>query len=180
MDLKRMRERAHFRHLARRGDAMLGAQEFWDGILYLSRELIPEDEREISRDLFALIAYSWAVAAGKRGTYDPFDVLRTIRDRAWLGYADTPALIAQVRRDLPRAEVAGRMASYLGTMRKCGALTPPLLSDQRWPDCRWPALDATARTAGGACRRGHGCGFVAAGAHRAWSIASVGVWRSAC
>ena len=91
-------------------------RSFWDGILYLSRELIPEDEREISRDLFALIAYSWAVAAGKRGTYDPFDVLRTIRDRAWLGYADTPALIAQVRRDLPRAEVAGRMASYFGEL----------------------------------------------------------------
>ena len=116
MDLKRMRERAHFRHLARRGDAMLGAQEFWDGIFYLSREPIPEDDREISRDLFALITYAWAVAAGKGGTYDPFDVLRTIRDRAWLGYADTPALIAQVRRDLPRADVAGGMASYFGEL----------------------------------------------------------------
>lgn len=116
MDLKRMRERAHMRHLARRGDAMLGAQEFWDGIFYLCRELIPEDDREISRDLFALIAYSWAVAAGKGRTYDPFDVLRTIRDRAWLGYADTPALVAQVRADLPRAEVAGRMADYFGEL----------------------------------------------------------------
>ncbi len=116
MDNQRRRERAHFRHLARRGDAMLGAQEFWDGILYLSRELIPEDDREISRDLFALIAYSWAVAAGKGRSYDPFDVLRVIRDRAWLGYADTPALVAQVRHDLPRAEVAGRMADYFGEL----------------------------------------------------------------
>ena len=116
MDLKRMRERAHFRHLARRGDALLGVQEFWDGILYLSRELIPEDDREISRDLFALIAYSWAVAAEKGRSYDPFDVLRVIRDRAWLGYADTPALVAQVRRDLPRAKMAGRMASYFGEL----------------------------------------------------------------
>ncbi len=65
MDLKRMRERAHAWHLARRGDAMLGAQEFWDGMFYLSRELIPEDDREISRDLFGLIAYSWGVAAEK-------------------------------------------------------------------------------------------------------------------
>jgi hypothetical protein len=116
MDLKRIRERAHARHLARRGDAMLGAQEFWDGIFYLSRELIPEDDREISRDLFALIAYSWGVAAEKGRRYDPFDVLCTIRDRAWLGYADIPALIEQVRRDLPRAEVAGRMAAYFGEL----------------------------------------------------------------
>ncbi len=116
MDLKRICERAHARHLARRGDAMLGAQEFWDGIFYLSRELIPEDDREISRDLFALVAYSWGVAAEKGRTYDPFDVLRTIRDRAWLGYADTPALIEQVRRDLPRAEVAGRMTAYFGEL----------------------------------------------------------------
>ncbi len=112
MDNQRRRERAHFRHLARRGDAMLGTQEFWDGILYLSRELIPEDDREISRDLFALIVYSWAVAAEKGRSYDPFNVLRIVRDHAWLGYADTPALVAQVRRDLPRAKAAERMADY--------------------------------------------------------------------
>lgn len=116
MDLKRMRERARLRHLARRGDAMLGAQQFWDGIFYLARDLLPEDEREISRDLFALIAYSWAIAADKDHPHDPFDILRVIRDRAWLGYADTPALIAQVRSDLPRAEVAGLMAAYFGEM----------------------------------------------------------------
>lgn len=112
MDFKRIRDRARMRHLARRGDAILGAQEFWDAITYLSRELIPEDEREISRDLFTLIAYAWGVAAERGCSYDPFDVLRVIRDRAWLGYADTPALIEQVRRDLPRAEMAGRMTAY--------------------------------------------------------------------
>jgi hypothetical protein len=116
MDLKRMRERAHAWHLARRGDAMLGAQEFWDGMFYLSRELIPEDDREISRDLFGLIAYSWGVAAEKGRGYDPFDVLRTIRDRTWLGYADTAALIEQVGRDLPRAEIAGRMTAYFSEL----------------------------------------------------------------
>ena len=116
MNIKRMRERVHMRHLARRGDAMLGAQEFWDGIVYLSRELIPEDEREISRDLFALIAYAWGVTAEKGRTYDAFDILRIIRDRAWLGYADTPALVAQVRRDLPHAEAAGRIADYFGEL----------------------------------------------------------------
>src|SRR6185437_14500453 len=85
---KRWRERARLRHLARRGDAVLGAQQFWDGILYLAREVIPEDDREISRDLFTVLAY------------------------AWLGYADTPALIAQIRHDLPRAAAATRMADY--------------------------------------------------------------------
>lgn len=116
MDLKRMRERAHMRRLARRGDAMLGAQQFWDGIFYLARDLIPEDECEISRDLFALIAYSWAAAAEKDRPHDPFDILRGIRNRAWLGYTDTPALVAQVRSDLPRAEVAGRMETYFGEL----------------------------------------------------------------
>ena len=109
---KRWRERARLRHLARRGDAVLGAQQFWDGILYLARELIPEDDREISRDLFTLLAYAWGAAADKRRPYDPFDVLRALRDRAWLGYADTPALIAQIRHDLPRAAAATRMADY--------------------------------------------------------------------
>lgn len=116
MDFKRIRDRTRMWHLARRGDAILGAQEFWDAITYLSRELIPENEREISRDLFTLIAYAWGVAAEKGRSYDPFDVLRVIRDRAWLGYADTPALIEQVRRDLPHAEVAGRMAAYFGEL----------------------------------------------------------------
>lgn len=116
MDLKRMRERAHMRRLARHGDAMLGAQQFWDGIFYLARDLILEDEREISRDLFALIAYSWAVAADKNRSHDPFDILRVVRNRAWLGYTDLPALVAQIRRDLPRAEVAGHMAAYFGEL----------------------------------------------------------------
>jgi len=109
---KRWRERARLRHLARRGDAVLGAQQFWDGILYLAREVIPEDDREISRDLFTVLAYAWSAAAEKRRPYDPFDVLRALRDRAWLGYADTPALIAQIRHDLPRAAAATRMADY--------------------------------------------------------------------
>lgn len=116
MDFRRMRDHARMQHLARRGDALLGAQEFWDTFAYLSRELIPEDEREISRDLFALIAYAWGVAAEKGRGHDPFDVLRVIRDRAWLGYADIPALIEQVRRDLPRAEVAARMVAYFGEL----------------------------------------------------------------
>jgi hypothetical protein len=110
--LKLWRERARLRHLARRGDAVLGAQAFWDGILYLARELIPEDDREISRDLFSLLAYAWGAVAEKRRPYDPFVVLRALRERAWLGYADTPALIAQIRRDLPRAAAATRMADY--------------------------------------------------------------------
>jgi hypothetical protein len=91
---------------------VLGAQAFWDGIRYLARELIPEDEREISRDLFTLLAYAWSAAAEKRRPYDPFEILRALRDRAWLGYADTPALIGQIRHDLPRAAAAARMADY--------------------------------------------------------------------
>lgn len=114
---KRWRERARLRHLARRGDAVLGAREFWDGILYLARELIPEDDRELSRDLFTLLAYAWSAAAAKRRPYDPFDVLRALRDCAWLGYADTPALIAQIRRDLRRAAAVSRMADYFEELR---------------------------------------------------------------
>jgi len=35
------------------------------------------------------------------------------------------------------------------------AFTLPL-TDRRWPDCRWPALDTIIRTMTGACRRGYG------------------------
>jgi hypothetical protein len=146
---KRWRERARLRHLARRGDAVLGAQAFWDGVLYLARELIPEDDREISRDLFGLIAYAWGAAAQKGRAHDPFEVLRTLRDRAWLGYADTPALIAQMRRDLPRAEGTARMAEYFEELvaKHSTYLFLPIVSridrHQRGPLPRQLELDRT-------------------------------------
>ncbi len=88
--------------------------------------------------------------------------------------------------EVPRARMAAagggteewRSAS-LGTMRKCGVFTPPL-PDRRWPGCRWPVPDATARTRAGACHPRCGCVFAAAGARPAGSTASAGAWRSAC
>ena len=66
-----------------------------------------------------------------------------------------------------------------GTMRKCVVFTPRS-PDHQWQDCRWPALDTTARTRAGGCRRGLGFGFAAAGGRPGGSTAFAGAWRSAC
>ena len=58
-----------------------------------------------------------------------------------------------------------------GDLRKRGAFTPPR-PDRRWPGCRWPGQDAIARTTAGACHRGRGCGFAAAGERLAGSMHS--------
>lgn len=102
------------RRLAHRGDAVLDAEGFWNGITYLAEELIPGPEPEIPRDLFIMLAYVWAARAVKGVVHDPFHVLRHVRDRAWLGYADTNRLVATIRQELPRSEGIGRMAVYFG------------------------------------------------------------------
>ena len=102
------------RRLARRGDAVPDAEAFWNGITYLAEELIPGPEPEIPRDLFIMLAYVWAARAEKGVVHDPFHILRHVRDRAWLGYADTDRLIANIRQELPRSEGIGRMAVYFG------------------------------------------------------------------
>lgn len=104
-------ERARLRRLERRGDVVTGWAESLRFFLQLSRDLIPGEEREISRDLFGLLAYTWAAQAGL-GAYDPHQLLKSIRTRAWLGYADTPALVAMTRAELPHADSGRRMVAF--------------------------------------------------------------------
>lgn len=111
---RRLLDGIRWRRLARRGDAVLDAEAFWNGITYLAEELIPGPEPEIPRDLFIMLAYVWAARAEKGAVHDPFQILRHVRDRAWLGYADTGRLIATIKQELPRSEGIGRMAVYFG------------------------------------------------------------------
>jgi hypothetical protein len=110
--MKRLFDAIRLRRMVRRGDALVGADVFWDGVTYLAQDLMPEPEWEMPRDLFCLLAYAWAVRADKHAQYDPFVILRHIRDRAWLGYVHTPALVAEIRAALPRADAGRRMALY--------------------------------------------------------------------
>lgn len=112
MRMKRFLDAIRLWRMIRRGDALISAQVFWDGLSYLVQELMPEPEWELSRDLFYMLAYAWAVRADKHVQHDPFVILRSIRDRAWLGYVKTPALVADIRAALPRADAGQRMASY--------------------------------------------------------------------
>src|SRR6202034_3160620 len=112
MSMKRLFNAIRLRRMVRRGDALIDAEVFWDGVTYLAQDLMPEPEWEMSRDLFCLLAYAWAVRADKHVQYDPFVILRHIRDRAWLGYVQTPALVAEIRVALPRADAGRRMALY--------------------------------------------------------------------
>ena len=65
------------------------------------------------------------------------------------------------------------------SMTICGVFTLRLLEGQL-ANCRSPGRDTIVRKATGACRRAPAFEFEAAGAHRALSTASAGVWRSVC
>jgi hypothetical protein len=158
--MKRLFDAIRLRWMVRRGDALIDAQAFWDGVIYLVQELMPEPEWEMPRDLFCLLAYAWAVRAGEHGQHDPFAILRQIRNGAWLGYVKTPALVAEIRATLPRADAGRRMALYFeelaakhGTylflpcvsrvdQHQAGRLTGPLALDTFENDfaCSSPAI----------------------------------------
>lgn len=96
----------------RRGDVVDGWSDSLKFFLELAGDLIPEAEREIPRDLLGLLAYAWAARADRNAAYDPHALLGEIRARAWLGYADTPVLVAQIRADLARSDTGRRMAAF--------------------------------------------------------------------
>jgi hypothetical protein len=110
--MRQLLDAVRLQRMVRRGDALIGAQAFWDGVIYLVQELMPEPDWEMPRDLFCLLAYAWAVRADKHGQHDLVAILRQIRNLAWLGYVKTPALVAEIRAALPRAHVGRRMALY--------------------------------------------------------------------
>lgn len=87
-------------------------KKFSGGIEIFVQGLIPETYWEIPRDLFVIIATLWINQAEKGALNDSCDVLKHIRDRAWLGYVDTPALIRTMRADLPHSLDVQRLARY--------------------------------------------------------------------
>jgi hypothetical protein len=116
--------------LERRGDLLLGSPQFWDSITTLAQDLLPDPERAISRDLFVMLAYVWAIQARRDVLHDPYTLLRHIHDRAWLGYTDTPALIQAIRRERPQARSIARMGRYFEEIaaKHCAYLFLPAVS----------------------------------------------------
>lgn len=106
------------RERERRGDLVAAWSEDLLHVLELGAELIPGAAYEIPRDLFGLLGYVWAAREKPDEIYSPHAVLREVRERAWLGYADMPALIDLIRRDLPRAETGARMVAFFEELAK--------------------------------------------------------------
>ena len=87
--MKGIIDRVRFRRLVYRGDLVAGWADALQLLLDLGEDLLPGTHHEIPRDLFGLLAYSWAAqASSEGGSYDPRPILVEIRRRAWAGYAD--------------------------------------------------------------------------------------------
>ncbi len=57
MSLKRFLRWLRLRRMERRGEAVVNAEVFWDSIRTLAEDLVPGPDNEISRDLFAILAF---------------------------------------------------------------------------------------------------------------------------
>ena len=82
--------------MQRRGDALVDVKPFFDTMIDLADEIIQEPQSEIPRDLFIMLAYVFAAKEGQGRAHGHFEILRHIRERAWLGYKDAPALGALI------------------------------------------------------------------------------------
>ena len=113
--------------MQRRGDALVDAQPFFDTMIDLADEIIQEPQSEIPRDLFIMLAYVFAAKEGQGRAHGHFEILRHIRERAWLGYKDAPALGALIVSELPRSEGAVRMKRYFEEIaaKRCSCLFLP-------------------------------------------------------
>ena len=98
--------------MQRRGDALVDVKPFFDSMIDLADEIVQEPQSEIPRDLFIMLAYVFTAKEGQGEANGHFEILRHIRDRAWLGYKDAPALGALIVSELPRSEGAVRMKRY--------------------------------------------------------------------
>jgi len=112
MVLRRLVNSLRLRRMERSGEALLEAEPFWDSFGTLAEDLIPGRDNEISRDLFGILAFEWGVRAKKGVVHDPFEVLGHIRDQAWLGYSDMPALLEMTREAFPASASRRRLLGY--------------------------------------------------------------------
>lgn len=112
MVLRRLVNSLRLRRMERSGEVLIDAEAFWDSFGTLAENLIPGRDSEISRDLFGILAFEWGVRAEKGVVHDPFDILRHIRDQAWLGYSDMPALLRMTRDAFPESVTRQRLLRY--------------------------------------------------------------------
>ena len=123
-------ERVKLRRLEKRGDIVVGWSQSLLTLIELAEDMIPGPERELSRDLFGLIAFTWAAEAKPGAEYDPLPLLRAVRDRAWLGYTEPATLIAQTAEELPHSTTARRMRDFFAELaeKRSSYLFLPIVS----------------------------------------------------
>lgn len=173
---QRLRDRVRARRLERRGDLVRGTATFWGLATDLAGDLMPGPEREIPRDLFLLLATTWAATAAKGVAHGPAAILRHVRDRAWLGYADTARLVEGLREELPRSEGAARMARYFDEIaaKGCAHLFLPIVSRADRHQAAHPSPPRLLLDALGEDWGGTSLGCVA---REAFAMAPAGTWR---
>lgn len=108
--------RRRLRRLERRGDVVAHWSNEAQALLDLGEDLIPGPERELSRDLYGLLVYAWAAQADRGAVFHAFDALRWVRTQACQGYANTAALLQEIRTALPRGETAERMVAFFSEL----------------------------------------------------------------
>lgn len=106
------RKRRKLHRLEGRGDVVARWSEEAQALLDLGGDLIPGPEREIPRDLYGLLVYAWAARADRAAVFHAREVLARVRAQAWRGYTDMPALLEEVRTDLPRGGTGQRMIAF--------------------------------------------------------------------
>lgn len=119
--VRRLIEAVRVWRLEHRGDVVARSANALLLVEEIGGDLIPEGTHEIPRDLFGLLAFIWAATPERGVVHDPHEVLRAIRDRAWLGYTDAAALVKVVRTALPRSRTARRMISFFEELEAKGA-----------------------------------------------------------
>lgn len=110
---------------------MRGTAGLWDFIAPLVDDLLPGEERELSRDLFLLLAKNvWAKKRKTKVELDPYEILFRIREQAWLAYTNMPELIGGLRSEFPRSKQIAAQLRYFEEIsdKGCRYLFLPIVS----------------------------------------------------
>lgn len=104
-----------------RGDAIIDPSPEIRLLLELPSDFIPDDARELARDLFGLLLFleMTPAPAGQNATaQDSYALLGRVRASAWQGYWGAEALGRQVSTRYPGSDVAQRFALYCDELAK--------------------------------------------------------------
>ena len=111
----RRRTRAAVSAQVERGDAILDPSPEIRLLLELPGDFLPDDARELARDLFGLLLFLEMASRPEQRNADIKDgdaLLDRIRGSAWQGYWETAALTDYIRARHPRSDVARRFILY--------------------------------------------------------------------